>query len=76
MTTEHAIEIVAVVNFVVVGLSHIAQPKVWVEFFVMLRARGHPGVFVNGMDGAWEFQAVGVVFLVISAAIAWGWRAG
>jgi len=129
MTTEHAIEIFAVVNFVVVGLSHIVQPRVWVEFFVMLRAKGYSGVFVNGMlsllvgsliaafhnvwtgwpavltvigwaqilkalialtaprvsmkglsrvsmDRAWEFQAGGVVFLAISAAIAWGWRAG
>ena len=129
MTTEHAIEIFAVVNFVVIGLSHIAQPRAWVEFFVMLRAKGYPGVFCNGMlsllvgslivafhnvwsgmpalltvigwsqvlkglialtvpqvsmkgmlrvsmERAWEFQAAGAMFLAISAAIAWGWRAG
>jgi hypothetical protein len=49
VTTERAIEIFAVVNFVVIGLSHIAQPRAWVEFFVMLRAKGASGVFVNGM---------------------------
>ena len=129
MTTEHAIEIFAVVNFVVIGLSHIAQPRAWVEFFVILRAKGHAGVFANGMlsllmgsiivsfhnvwsglpalltvigwaqvvkslialtapavsmkgmlrvsmERAWEFQAAGLIFLAISAAIAWGWRAG
>ena len=47
--TEHAIQVFAVVNFVVIGLSHIAQPRVWFEFFVLLRAKGYPGVFANAM---------------------------
>ena len=49
MTPERATEIFAVINFVVIGLSHIAQPRAWVEFFVLLRAKGYPGVFANGM---------------------------
>ena len=49
MTPERATEVFAVVNFVVIGLSHIVQPRVWVEFFALLRAKGHPGVFANGM---------------------------
>ena len=49
MTSERAIEIFAVVNFAVIGLSHIVQPRAWVHFFVLLRAKGHPGVFANGM---------------------------
>ena len=126
MTSEHAIEIFAVVNFVVIGLSHIAQPRVWVQFFEILVRQGHPGVFANamlsllvgsiivafhntwngipavltfigwaqvlkglislvapavGMKGlarmsfkrAWEIQAAGAVFLVVSALIAWTW---
>jgi len=32
----------------VIGLSHVAQPRAWVEFFVWLRGKGHAGVFVNG----------------------------
>ena len=46
---ERAAQIFAAVNFIVIGLSHIVQPRVWVDFFVMLRAQGHAGVFVNGM---------------------------
>ncbi len=46
---ERAIQIFAAVNFIVIGLSHIVQPRVWVEFFVMLRAKGRAGVFLNGM---------------------------
>jgi hypothetical protein len=125
--TEHAIQVFAVVNFVVIGLSHIAQPRVWVQFFAILARQGHPGVFVNAMlsllvgsiivafhntwtgipalltfigwaqvtkglislvapavgmkgisrmtmDRAWEIQAGGAVFLVVSALIAWSWH--
>ena len=49
MTIERATEVFAVVNLAVIGVSHIAQPKVWVEFFTFLRERGHAGVFFNGM---------------------------
>ena len=49
MTLERATEVFAVVNLLVIGVSHIAQPKVWVEFFVLLRERGRAGVFFNGM---------------------------
>jgi hypothetical protein len=126
MTLAHAAEIFAVVNFTVVGLSHIAQPRAWAEFFIHLRSLGHTGVFVNAMlsllvgsiivalhndwhgagaivtfigwaqvlkgtisltipsvgmrglmrvslDRAWEFQAGGAVFLLVSAFVAWGW---
>ena len=128
MTPERATEVFAVVNFVVIGLSHLAQPRVWVEFFAVLRAKGYPGVFANGMlsllvgsiivafhnvwsgvpvvltligwgqvikglvaliapsvsmkglmrvseKRAYEFQYAGALFLVLSAVIAWGWRA-
>jgi hypothetical protein len=43
---EQAVQLFAVINFVVVGLSHIVQPRAWVEFFTLLRERGHAGVFV------------------------------
>ena len=46
---ERAIQLFAAVNFIVVGLSHIVQPRAWVGFFVMLRAKGAAGVFLNGM---------------------------
>ena len=45
---ERAIEIFAAVQFLVIGLSHLLQPRVWVEFFTWLRGKGHAGVFANG----------------------------
>jgi len=45
---ERATEIFAAVFLLAIGLSHIAQPRAWVEFFIWLRGKGHAGVFVNG----------------------------
>ena len=45
---EKATEIFAAVFLSVIGLSHVAQPRASVEFFVWLRGKGHAGVFVNG----------------------------
>jgi hypothetical protein len=42
------VEILAAILFGVVGLSHIVQPKAWAEFFILLRRKGEPGVFVDG----------------------------
>lgn len=44
---ERAIQIYAVVNFAVIGLSHVVQPRAWVAFFAWLRERGEAGVFAT-----------------------------
>jgi hypothetical protein len=44
-----AIELFAALTFLVTGLSHLVQPRGWVEFFIWLRSKGHAGVFVNGL---------------------------
>lgn len=126
MTPERAAEIFAVVNFAVIGVSHLLRPRDWVDLFVGLRSLGRTGVFINGMlslmvgsiivalhnvwhgmalivtllgwlqvlkalssltfpdagmkglmrvsmDRAWEFQAAGALFLIISALVAYSW---
>jgi hypothetical protein len=45
---EQAIEVFAAVQFLIIGLSHVFQPRGWVEFFIWLRAKGQAGVFANG----------------------------
>jgi hypothetical protein len=42
---ERAVQIYAIVQLTVIGLSHVLQPHAWVDFFVMLRERGKAGVF-------------------------------
>lgn len=45
---EQAIQVFAIVQFAVIGISHIVQPHVWVDFFVRLRERGKAGVVAVG----------------------------
>jgi hypothetical protein len=45
---ERSVEILAIVFFGVVGLSHILQHKAWAEFFILLRGKGEAGAFVDG----------------------------
>jgi hypothetical protein len=44
---ERAIQIYAIINFIVIGLSHALRPRAWVDFFVFLRERGEAGVFAS-----------------------------
>lgn len=45
---EREIEVLAFINFVVMGVSHIVHHRAWAEFFIWLRGSGHAGVFVHG----------------------------
>ena len=42
---ERAVEIYAIINLTVIGISHVVRPRVWIDFFVVLRERGEAGVF-------------------------------
>lgn len=44
---ERAVQIYAIVNFVVIGLSHVFRPHAWVDFFIYLRERRETGVFAT-----------------------------
>ncbi|MGQ0704476.1 MAG: hypothetical protein ACT4PM_15280 [Gemmatimonadales bacterium] len=58
---ERAIEIYAMVQFTVIGLSHILRPRTWVAFFVFLRERGEAGVFAMAFLSL-TFGAIVVAF--------------
>lgn len=45
---ERGIELFVAVQGLVMGLSHMLRPNLWVEFFVRLRSWGVVGVFANG----------------------------
>ena len=46
---EIAVTRLAIVCFLVVGVSHIIQPRVWVRFFMRLHDLGEVGSFLNGL---------------------------
>ena len=43
---ELAIQKLAIVNFFVIGLSHIIQPRAWAQFFIDIREKGATGSFI------------------------------
>ena len=45
---EHATQVLAAISFLVIGLSHLGQPKAWVAFYQALAARGTSGAFLEG----------------------------
>ena len=45
---ETSVEKFVAINFLVIGLSHLLQPRLWVKFFIMLREKGEVGSFLNG----------------------------
>jgi hypothetical protein len=45
---ETSVEKLTALFFLVTGLSHLLQPRVWVQFFIMLREKGEIGSFLNG----------------------------
>ena len=45
---ERSVEVLAIILFGVVGLSHLLQPKAWAEYFILLRGKGEAGAFVDG----------------------------
>ena len=55
---ERSVEVLAIVLFGVLGLSHILQPRAWADFFILLRGKGEAGVFV---DGLLNLPAAGVI---------------
>jgi hypothetical protein len=55
---ERSVEVLAIVFFGVIGLSHILQHKAWAEFFILLRGKGEAGAFV---DGFLNLQVAGLI---------------
>ena len=46
---ERAIQLIAALNFLLMGLSHITAHKEWAEFFILLRSKGAAGNFFNAL---------------------------
>jgi hypothetical protein len=46
---ERSVEVLAVILFGVLGLSHILQPRAWAAFFILLRDNGESGAFADGL---------------------------
>ena len=76
---EIAIERFVALSLLVIGVSHIAQPRMWVDFFIILRQKGDVGValvaFTNFPVGALivSFHNVWAGWPMIVTILGWGW---
>lgn len=48
---EDSIQLLCAVAFLIVGVSHVAQPVAWARFFIHLRDLGTTGVFATALVG-------------------------
>ena len=46
---ELAVTKLAMICFLVTGVSHIVQPRVWAQFFIDLNHKGEVGSFLNAL---------------------------
>lgn len=58
---EQATQVFAAISFLVIGLSHLLQPKAWVAYFQSLASLGTSGAFVDGFI-CLNFGAIIVAF--------------
>ncbi len=46
---ELAVTKLAMICFLITGVSHIVQPRVWAQFFIELNRKGEVGSFLNAL---------------------------
>ena len=75
---EQSAEVFAAIYLLGIGLSHVLQSQVWVEFFAWMRDKGRAGMFVEGLLSL-GFGALVVAFHnvwsglpVVLTLIGWG----
>jgi hypothetical protein len=62
---ERAVEIFAVIHLGLMGISHVVRHRAWAEFFILLRGKGHAGVFVHG------FLSLGFAAMILGFHRVW-----
>jgi uncharacterized protein YjeT (DUF2065 family) len=49
MPSQRAIELFALLNFAIVGLSLVVRPTAWARYFVWMRREGEAGAVIYGL---------------------------
>jgi uncharacterized protein YjeT (DUF2065 family) len=49
MPSQHSIEIFALLNFAIIGLSLVIQPMAWARYFAWMRREGEAGAVIYGL---------------------------
>jgi uncharacterized protein YjeT (DUF2065 family) len=49
MPTQRAIDVFALLNFAIIGLSLVFQPRAWARYFAWMRREGEAGAVIYGL---------------------------
>jgi uncharacterized protein YjeT (DUF2065 family) len=49
MPSQRAIEVFALLNFAIIGLSLVIQPRAWAMYFAWMRREGLAGAVIHGL---------------------------
>ncbi len=69
MSAVESVQFLVAIQTSIIAVSHIAQPRAWVDFFLWLRSKGHAGVFANGFLTLW-FGSIIVAFHPVWSGLA------
>jgi hypothetical protein len=58
---ETSVQILATIQFAIIGFSHLFQPRAWTDFFIRLHQQGTSGAFFVAFMSLW-FGSIVVAF--------------
>lgn len=64
---DQAVQVFSAILWLAVGVSHLAQPRVWADWFAWLGGRGPTGAFVEG------FILLAYGAFVVAGHNLWSW---
>ena len=67
MSVIQSVQFFVALNFLIIGLSHFLQPKIWIEFFQFLYKKGNVGNIFNAL------LALGMGSIILSFHYIWQW---
>ncbi len=67
MNAAQSMELFVAINLLAVGLSHFLQPRIWVDFFVLLHSKSNVGNIVNALI------ALGMGSIILAFHLIWQW---
>ncbi|MEQ9265450.1 MAG: hypothetical protein RLN81_09535 [Balneolaceae bacterium] len=67
MDIVHSIQLFVAINVFIIGLSHLLQPGIWIEFFEYLHSKGNVGNIFNAMI------SLGMGSIIFSFHFIWTW---
>ena len=67
MSLTQSVQLYVAINLFVIGLSHFAQPKIWIDFFKYLSSKGNAGNVFNAM------LSLSLGSFIVSFHFLWEW---